>query len=152
MLNLADIYRLEGKYTQAEPLYTQVLARRREVFGPEQADTLQSMEGLALLYRDTSRYRDAHDLYSTVVNASRRVLGVEHPYTLDRLMGFSQVLLAQQKYVEAEAALRETLKGDESARPEAWQRFQSQSLLGASLAGQKKFAEAEGWLLSGYEG
>jgi non-specific serine/threonine protein kinase/serine/threonine-protein kinase len=151
-MNLAEIYRLEGKYTQAEPLYTQVLAQRREVLGPEHVETLQSMEGLALLYRDTSRYKEAQDLYSTVVNASRRVLGVEHPFTLDRLMGLGEVLLVQQKYMEAEAALREALKGDEGARPEAWQRFQCQSLLGANLAGQNRYTEAEPLLSSGYGG
>ena len=33
-----------------------------------------------------------------------------------------------------------------------WQRFRAESLLGASLAGQKKYAEAEALLLEGYEG
>src|SRR5262249_15314302 len=33
-----------------------------------------------------------------------------------------------------------------------WLKFYTQSLLGASLAGQRKYAEAEPWLLAGYEG
>ena len=37
-------------------------------------------------------------------------------------------------------------------RPDDWSRFDTQSLLGDSLLGQKKYAEAEPLLLSGYEG
>ena len=33
-----------------------------------------------------------------------------------------------------------------------WGRYNCESMLGASLAGQKKYAEAEGLLLSGYAG
>jgi hypothetical protein len=37
-------------------------------------------------------------------------------------------------------------------QPDDWQRFRAESLLGASLAGQKKYAEAEPLLLEGYRG
>jgi len=36
--------------------------------------------------------------------------------------------------------------------PDEWSSFHARSLLGASLLGQKKFAEAEPLLLAGYEG
>ena len=37
-------------------------------------------------------------------------------------------------------------------QPNDWQRFRAESLLGASLAGQKKYVEAEPLLLEGYQG
>ena len=37
-------------------------------------------------------------------------------------------------------------------RPDDWKGFRAESLLGASLAGQKKYAEAEPLLLEGYQG
>ena len=40
----------------------------------------------------------------------------------------------------------------EKQQPDDWQRFRAESLLGASLTGQKKYAEAEPLLLEGYEG
>ena len=40
----------------------------------------------------------------------------------------------------------------EKKSPDDWATFDARSLLGASLLGQKKFAEAEPFLLSGYEG
>lgn len=37
-------------------------------------------------------------------------------------------------------------------QPDDWQRFRAESLLGASLAGQKKYTDAEHLLLEGYQG
>jgi hypothetical protein len=36
--------------------------------------------------------------------------------------------------------------------PDSWQRFRAESLLGAALAGEKKYAEAEPLLTAGYQG
>jgi eukaryotic-like serine/threonine-protein kinase len=44
------------------------------------------------------------------------------------------------------------LELDQKKRPDDWQRFRAESLLGASLAGQKKYTEAEALLLEGYNG
>ncbi len=59
---------------------------------------------------------------------------------------------AQGKYADAEPILREALAGREKAMPNRWTRFVEQSLLGDSLVGQQKYAEAEPLLLSGYDG
>ena len=40
MNNLADVYDEEGKYAQAEALYSQTLEIQRRVLGPEHPDTL----------------------------------------------------------------------------------------------------------------
>jgi tetratricopeptide (TPR) repeat protein len=67
-------------------------------------------------------------------------------------------LLAGQKYAEAEALLRETLKIQQKqpkTEPEGradWQAFNTQALLGGCLLRQGKHAEAEPLLLRGYEG
>lgn len=89
---------------------------------------------------------------SRVLAGRRRVLGAEHPDTLSTLTSLGQLRLQERKYTEAEATLRETLTAYEKARPDMWERYGCQSLLGASLASQKKFAEAEPMLVTGYEG
>jgi hypothetical protein len=48
--------------------------------------------------------------------------------------------------------LRRCLTQRQRATPEAWQTFNTQSLLGGALLGQKRYAEAEPLLLKGYEG
>jgi len=61
-------------------------------------------------------------------------------------------LLDEGKFAEAELAGRECLALCEKQIPDNWLAFDARSLLGGSLLGQKKYAEAEPLLLSGYEG
>jgi hypothetical protein len=62
------------------------------------------------------------------------------------------VYLSQGKFAASEPLARETLEFNRKKQPEDWQRFRAESLLGASLAGQKKYVEAEPLLLAGYQG
>jgi eukaryotic-like serine/threonine-protein kinase len=60
--------------------------------------------------------------------------------------------VSQGKFTDAEPLAREALEMDQKQQPDHWQRFRAESLLGASLAGEKKYAEAEPLLLEGYQG
>jgi hypothetical protein len=48
--------------------------------------------------------------------------------------------------------LREGLAIREAKTPEVWATFNTRSMLGGSLLGQKRYAEAEPLVVSGYEG
>jgi hypothetical protein len=61
-------------------------------------------------------------------------------------------LLQLKLWIEAEPILRECLAIREKTDPENWRTFNTQSMLGGALLGQKKYAEAEPLLLKGYEG
>ena len=60
--------------------------------------------------------------------------------------------LSQGKFTQSEPLAREAREIDRKNRPDDWQRFRAESLLGASLAGQKNYAEAEPLLIEGYQG
>jgi hypothetical protein len=60
--------------------------------------------------------------------------------------------LSQRKFAESEPLAREAVEFNLKTQPDDWQRFRAESLLGGSLAGQKKYAEAEPLLLEGYQG
>jgi hypothetical protein len=60
--------------------------------------------------------------------------------------------VSQGKFAEAEPVARETLEAEKKVLPDDWQRYRDASLLGESLAGEKKYAEAEPLLLEGYQG
>jgi WD40 repeat protein/serine/threonine protein kinase len=64
----------------------------------------------------------------------------------------ASALLDVGKFADAEAVARECLALRERQIPDDWLTFNTRSLLGGSLLGQKKYAEAEPLLLSGYEG
>ena len=58
----------------------------------------------------------------------------------------------QGEYAAAEPLLRECLAIRAAKLPDVWLTFHARSQLGGSLLGQKKYAEAEPLVLTGYEG
>ncbi|MBV8072815.1 MAG: tetratricopeptide repeat protein, partial [Acidobacteriaceae bacterium] len=90
--------------------------------------------------------------YINVIELQRRVLGAEHPRRIASLNDLGELYLKQRKYAAAEPFLREALNSQEKDNRHTWVRYNSESLLGISLAGQEKYAEAEPLLLSGYKG
>jgi serine/threonine protein kinase/Flp pilus assembly protein TadD len=73
------------------------------------------------------------------------------PYA-SALAALGRNLQALQKWTDAEAVLRESLALLVQKAPDRWMRFHVQSLVGGSLLGQMKYAEAEPMLLEGYLG
>jgi tetratricopeptide (TPR) repeat protein len=61
-------------------------------------------------------------------------------------------LVRIKRYVEAEPVLQETLTIRTKAQPNSWTTFNTQSLLGGALLGQKQLIRAEPLLRAGYEG
>jgi hypothetical protein len=59
------------------------------------------------------------------------------------------IYLSQRKFAEAEPLARKALEFNRKQQPDDWQRFRAESLLGESLAGQKRYVEAEPLLLLG---
>lgn len=110
------------------------------------------MNSIARLYQDQGKYAQAAARYATVLEFRRRVLGAEHSLTMNTLASIGEVELQQQRYAAAESSFRDVLKTYEKTSSDNWERYKGQSMLGASLAGQKQYAAAEPLLVSGYEG
>jgi tetratricopeptide (TPR) repeat protein/predicted Ser/Thr protein kinase len=149
---LGLLYRSEGKYAQAESLLMKALAIRRRILGVDHPDTIKSMNSLASLYRSEGKDAEAETLLAAVLEARRRVLGPMHPDTTSVMALLGEVRLQQKKYADAEALLREARNNGEKTPADSWERYWSQNLLGASLAGQSQYAEAEPLMISGYQG
>ncbi|MBI4473640.1 MAG: serine/threonine protein kinase [Acidobacteria bacterium] len=150
--NLGLVYRGERKYREAELLFMKAVEIRRRVLGPTHPDTLTSMNARALLHVDEGDFSGAEALFSEVLETRRRVLGQEHPDTLSTWTSLGRVQFLLRKYREAATTLREALKTYDKAMTETWERYSCQSVLGASLAGEGKYDEAEPLLIAGYQG
>jgi len=149
--NLAKLYRNQGKYAEAEALFNRVLNTQRRVLGEDQPVTMTTTALLGSLEGHEGKYADAEQLLTRALEGQRRVLGNEHRSTLNSLVWLGQVRLQQHKYAQAEANFREALNTYVKTKSEAWQRYNCQSLLGASLAGERRYDEAEPLLLAAYE-
>ena len=82
----------------------------------------------------------------------QRVLGAERPETLDVMEALGVVTGFRKSFAEAESVFRECLEIRKKTMPDSWQRYNTESQLGACLLGQKKFKEAEPLLLAAYRG
>ena len=150
--NLANVYTLQGRYSQAEALHSQALEIKRRLLGPEHYDTLVFLSDFASMYQRQGKFVPAESYAAQTLAGRRRALGSENPDTMASAADLALAYVSERKFVEAEPLAREALEFNRKKQPDDWQRFRAESLLGASLAGQKKYAEAEPLLLSGYHG
>ncbi|HEV3277262.1 MAG TPA: serine/threonine-protein kinase [Terriglobia bacterium] len=149
---LASDYFVQGKYAQAEALYSQTLDLRRRLLGPEHPSTLFIIWSLALVYQREGEYSSAETYAAQGLAGRRHALGSEHPDTMQSAADLALAYVSQGKFTESEPLAREALEFNRKKQPDDWPRFRAESLLGASLAGEKKYAEAEPLLLEGYQG
>ncbi len=77
--NLAELYRVQGRYAEAEPLHKRALAIREKALGPEHPDVAQSLNNLALLYPAQGKYAEAEPLHKRALAIWEKALGPEHP-------------------------------------------------------------------------
>ena len=152
MNNLAEDYADQGRYAQAEALDTQTLEMERRVLGPEHPDTLGTVSGMAFICQRQGKYALAETYAAQTLAGRRRVLGSEDSDTMASAADLALAYVSQAKFAHSEPLAREAVEFDRKKQPDDWQTFRAETLLGASLAGQKEYAEAEPLLLEGYQG
>ena len=60
--NLALLYKTQGHYAQAEPLFKRALEINEKALGPDHSRIATGLENLAGLYRATNRDKEAEPL------------------------------------------------------------------------------------------
>ncbi len=71
--NLAELYRAQGKYAGAEPLYKRALAIWEKALGPEHPNVVKGLENYAALLRKTGRSSEA-----TKMEARAKAIRAKH--------------------------------------------------------------------------
>ncbi|HLZ13395.1 MAG TPA: tetratricopeptide repeat protein [Candidatus Acidoferrum sp.] len=149
---LANVFNFENKYPEAEALYKENLRVARRVLGPEHTGTLNYLLDFASVYQRQGKYSSAEDLAAQALAGRRHMLGAEHPRTIFAENALALACLSQGKFADSEALSREALEFSRKLQPDDWEYFRAESLLGASLTGEKRYAEAEPLLHVGYQG
>jgi len=125
------------------------MARR---LGNDDVFLAAALNRLGDILRDAGKPDDAYEMVSEGLALRRKLLGNDGVDVADSLVSLASILERQGKFSEAETVCRECLAIRKAKTPDHWRVFEARSLLGASLMGQKKYADAEPLLLSGYEG
>ena len=149
---LADVYTAEGKFAQARILYSHTLEIQRRVLGAEHPDTLYTSSNFGFMYQAEGKYALAEAQFAQTLAARTHTLGSDNPETMRSAADLALAYVSQQKPAAAEPLAREAFEFARAKRPDDWQRFRAESVLGESLAGQKRYADAEPLLVEGYRG
>ena len=107
--NLAELYRAQGRYAEAEPLHQRALAIREKALGPEHPAVGVSLSNLAALYSGQGKYADAEPLYKRSLAILEKALGSEHPRVATSLNNLALLYGAQGRYGEAEPLYKRAL-------------------------------------------
>ena len=103
--------RVNGQYSEAEPLYRQALEGRTRVLGPDHPDTLSGINNLAMCIHTQSHRSEAEPLFRQALDGRTRVLGPDHPETLSSINNLATCIKAQGRLSEAEPLYRQALEG-----------------------------------------
>jgi len=150
--NLARLYHDQGQYDRAEPLYREAVDGARKKLGLAHPDTQGYIRNLIDCYDRMKAPEKAEPLLRELADFWKEKAGADSLPFAGQLAVLAANLLQQQKAPDAEQVLRDCLAIREKKAPDEWTTFNTKSTLGGALLAQKKYADAEPLLLSGYEG
>ncbi|UKP01125.1 CHAT domain-containing protein [Nostoc sp. UHCC 0870] len=107
--NLAELYRIQGHYSKAQPLYLQALNIRKQLFGLEHPDVAQSLNNLAALYHAQGNYPAAEALFLEALELWKVCYGDEDFEIATTLNNLAEIYREQGLYFKAEQVHLEAL-------------------------------------------
>jgi tRNA A-37 threonylcarbamoyl transferase component Bud32 len=150
--NLAYAYVAAGKLDLAIPLYEKLVPRLQNKLGPTHPWAIRGTENWITALEADHQYARAVTVSKELLQVQRKQLASDDPRLAAALAQLGRILIAAKQPLDAEAVLRESLTIRTKKDPDAWTTFNTQSLVGGALLGQKKYAEAEPVLVGGYQG
>ena len=109
MNDLAGLYRDQGRYADAEPLYKRALAIYEKALGPDHPHVATSLNNLAGLYVNQGRYDAAEPLFKRALAISEKALGPDHPDVATSLNNLALLYRNQGRYDAAEPLYKRAL-------------------------------------------
>ncbi len=93
----------QGRYEEAMPLASQVLAMLEKALGPESLEAAAGLNNLAELYSKQRRFAEAEPLYKRSLAIRQKLLGPDHPDVAKSLTRLSELYRNQANAAEAVA-------------------------------------------------
>jgi hypothetical protein len=142
-----------GQLREAEAMCRAALLARQQVLGPEHFDTLAVQKDLGDVLSRAGKHDEAVGLLRDGLKICRRKTRPRNPTRLEFLAQLGDALCNAGRPSEAEPFLRECV-AQRSKKPRGgflWRTAAAPCLLGHCLVEQGKFADAEPFLLAGYD-
>jgi eukaryotic-like serine/threonine-protein kinase len=144
--------RNERRFADAEVYLAKLVPLMLATSGEAAQQTRIDAFLLADVYAAQGHYAQSERAFVQLLEMQRRVAGRESLPAFAAQSTLGWVQLREGRTANAETTFREALAGMIRVAPDAWERFSTASMLGAALAAQKQFADAEPLLIAGYNG
>jgi tetratricopeptide (TPR) repeat protein len=99
---LASLYRVQGKYKEAEPIYLRSLSIGEKQLGENHPHVAAILNNLASLYNSQGKYDEGESIYRRSLSIWEKQLGEEHFNFAVSLNNLAELYSNQRKYKEAE--------------------------------------------------
>ena len=107
--NLAELYREQGRYKDAEPLFVKALKLLKRI--PEQHLNVATIfNNLALLYEAQGRYEEAEPFFTQALEMREELLGEQHPDVAISLNNLAELYREQGRHDKAEPFFTQALE------------------------------------------
>ena len=107
---LAELYRSQGRYLEAETRFLQALKMRQRLFKNDHQDVATSLNNLAGLYLNQGNYPKAERFYRQALEMRKRLFGNKHRDVATSLNNLAELYRSQGQYSEAESLHQEALE------------------------------------------
>jgi tetratricopeptide (TPR) repeat protein len=135
----------EGRWSETERAFIQVMETLKRVLGPEHPSTLTSMNNLASTYWNIGRWDKAEELEVQVIEIRKRVLGPEHPDILATMNNLVSTYWHKGRWDEAEELGVQVMESQKRVLgPEHPDTLNSMSNLATTYRKKRRLDEAEG--------
>jgi tetratricopeptide (TPR) repeat protein len=142
--NIANCLSKDGRWNEAEVLYTELIRIKQEETGTDHPSALTSMALLATIYRNQGRWHESEKLLMQVLEMSKTVRETEHPGTLAILAGQAATAWKQGRLNEAEELELQIFKTTKTVLgPEHPDTLMAMSQLALNYWAQERWGEAE---------
>ena len=141
---MGHVYRELGLFPRAQLLFARAADIRRRVLGPENAETLRSMDELGWTLNQEGHAAEAEKLQRETVDTRRRVFGEQNLDTLKSMSNLAWTLDREGNYAEAEKFEREVLDTRRRViKTDDQDTLAAMNNLAATLGHEGHYAEAE---------
>jgi serine/threonine protein kinase len=141
---MGNVYRNLGLFPRAQQLFQRSADIQRRVLGPENADTLRSIDDLAWILNQEGHAAEAEKLQRDTADTRRRVFGVQNRDTLKSISNLAWTLDREGHYAEAEKLDREVLDiQGRFFKTDDQETVGTMNNLAATLGHEGRYADAE---------
>ncbi len=150
-MGVALLRACQERFAEADLLSASVVQQMENELGATHPETRGMMRQRAWILQRAGRDSEAGQLLRQLIQQAGMVEGEspERKAAIAELYGI--YLLKTKQYHDAELAFRDVLRIYQNLYPDSWRVARARSDLGASLAEQKQFVDAEPLLLDGYQ-